>query len=304
MKKVIALILGLVMLGLLGFSVVPDGPDETETLSLYFPVRQEELSGGGDIITAVRVDWRELREKPALEQAEAVLSMLLDGYGENSFGRIVPGGTKMLSCVLSGSTVTVDFSAGYAQLSGIDLTVADYCIALSLVQIPGIYTVHITVNGRELAYRTKSDFHADDILVTSPEDVVRNMPVQLYFFNGGLLDSEERILTIYEGDSPAAAVMDALLAGPESDGWLPLLPEGFAVLGVRVEDSVCYLNLPAATAALLHEDSAAQRQNLMGMVRSLCSIRSVKQVQFLVEGERIPVLGAVDVSQPLGPSAP
>ena len=169
MKRVIGLIFCVAVLVLLGVSVVPDEPDEAETLSLYFPVREESMSSGGDAITTVRVDWREMRGKTAQEQAETVMRLLLNGYQDGTIGRLVPGGTRMMSCNVSGSTATVDFSAAYGQLSGIDLTIADYCTALSLVQIPGIYTVRITVNGRELDYREKNYFRADDVLVTSPE---------------------------------------------------------------------------------------------------------------------------------------
>ena len=300
MKRVIGVLLCVVLLVALGISVVPDGPDETETLSLYFPVREEALTGGGDAVTTVRVDWREMRGKPAQEQAEKVMHLLAEGYPESStFGRVLPGNARMQSCQVSGSTVTVDFSSSYAQLSGIELTVTDYCIALSLVQIPGIYTVRITVNGKELDYRGKNYFRADDILVTSPEDVVRNLAVQLYFPNGTALVAEERILTIYEGDSQAQAVMDALLAGPADEELDPLLPEGFSVLGLRVEDGTCYVNLPQSSEELLPEDSAVQRRMVMGVVRSLCSVRGVQRVQFLVEGERGANFGKVDISQPL-----
>lgn len=299
MKRVIGLIFCVAVLVLLGVSVVPDEPDEAETLSLYFPVREESMSSGGDAITTVRVDWREMRGKTAQEQAETVMRLLLNGYQDGTIGRLVPGGTRMMSCNVSGSTATVDFSAAYGQLSGIDLTIADYCTALSLVQIPGIYTVRITVNGRELDYREKNYFRADDVLVTSPEDVVRNLAVQLYFASGTALVGEERILTVYEGESQVGAVIEALMAGPVGGTLTPVLPEGFSVLGTRLEGNTCYLNLAEGCETLLPEDEAAQRRVVMSLVRSLCSIRDVRQVQVLVEGERHSQLGKVDISQPL-----
>ncbi len=301
MKRVIGLLLCLVVLALVGVSVVPDGPSEAETLSLYFPVRKDNMASGGDAITTVRVDWRQMRGKTAQEQADAVMGLLLEGYSDGAFGRLVPNGTRMMSCQVSGSTVTVDFSSGYGQLSGIDLTIADYCTALSLVQIPGIYTVRITVNGKELSYRDKNYFRADDVLVTSPEDVVRNLAVQLYFPNGSALVGEERILTIYEGKSQVNAVIDALLAGPVSETLTPLLPEGFSVLSARIDGNTCYLNLPQGCAELMPGDLASQKQVVQGLVRSLCSIRGVQQVQILVEGERSVRLAKVDISQPLTP---
>ena len=299
MKRVIGLLLCVVLLAVLGFSVVPDGPDEAETLSLYFPMRRLAMESGGDAVTAVKVDWRERRDQSAQEQCEAVMALLLEGHQDSSCGPAVPSGARMMDCRVSGSTVTVDFSSAYGQLSGMDLTIADYCIALSLVQIPGIYTVRITVNGRELSYRDKNYFRADDVLFTSPEDVVRNMAVQLYFPGNTGLVAEERILTVYEGQSPAGAVLDALRSGPVGEGLQPLLPEGFAVLSARVEENTCYLNLSADCEGVLPAETAAQRQLISGVVRSLCSVRGVRQVQILVEGERRTQLGQVDISQPL-----
>ncbi len=299
MKRVIGGILCLLLLLTLGISLVPDGPNETETLSLYYPVRPEVLASGGDAIDAIRVDWRDWREQSAQVQAEEVLRLLMGGYKEGGFRQPVPSGTRLLSCTVSGSTVVVDFSSAYGQLSGIDLSMVDYCVALSLVQIPGIYTVRITVNGRDLAYRDKNYFRADDVLVTSPEDVVRNVAVQLHFPNGPLLVPEERILTVYEGESQMEAVLEAVLEGPVSETLQPLVPEDFVVLSVRLEDGTCYLNLPESCVDQLGMGDSTQRQTVIGLVRSLCSVRDVRRVRILVDGEWRDTLGTVDISQPL-----
>lgn len=300
MKKVLLILLALVLALVLACTFMPGKQeDEADTLSLYYPVPQSELTGGRDAIDAVKVDWRDMREAGIKEQAEEILRLLQGGCEDSHFHTPLPANTRLLSCQVSGSTVWVDFSAAYAQQSGMALTIADYCVALSLVQIPGVYTVRITVNGRELAYRDRNYFRADDVLLTSQEDVVRNVAAQLYFLKDGALSSEERILTVYEGESQTGAVMEALLAGPEDEELQPLLPEGFSILSVKVEENVCYLNLPASGQELLPEDALQQRQIIVGMVRSLCSIRDVWKIQVLVDGERSPSYGSVDISQPM-----
>ena len=83
---------------------------------------------------------------------------------------------------------------------------------------------------------------------------------------------------------------------------LPLLPDGFHVLTVRLaEDGVCHLNLPAADLELLPEGESAQLRMFRGIVRSLCSLDEVTSVQVLVDGEMRTSFGAVDISQPLSP---
>lgn len=298
MKKALLLVLCVAVAVLLACNMIPEKEDDADTLSLYCPVAETELAGGGDAIGAVRVDWQEMRGETVQAQAEEVLRLLLGGCSDKNFRMAMPFGTKLLSCKVTGSTVWVDFSSSYGQLSGMKLTMADYCVALSLVQIPGVYTVHITVNGRELDYRARDYFRADDVLVTSPEDVVRNVAVQLYFLDNTVLAAEERILTIYEGDSQLEAVLEALAAGPVKEELQPLWPEGFQVLGVRAEEGVCYLNVSSDSVRALPPSAGMQRQILLGTVRSLCSVRNIREVQILVDGERREALGQVNISQP------
>ena len=177
-------------------------------------------------------------------------------------------------------------------------------MTLSLTQIPGIYAVRITVDGEELPHRDTQIFRPSDVLLSSEEDVVRSLDVVLYFpeASSQQLLARQKTLTLYEGESAMGVLMEALQAGPEEDGVLPLLPDGFHVLTVRLaEDGVCHLNLPAADLELLPEGESAQLRMFRGIVRSLCSLDEVTSVQVLVDGEMRTSFGAVDISQPLRP---
>ena len=116
------------------------------------------LSGapGGDAISAVDVDWSERKSLTVDQQAQAALEQLLGACTEPGYRTPIPQGVTLRSCQLTGGMALVDFSQGYEQLSGIDLTIADYCVTLTLSQLPGISVVRITVEGQDLAYRTHS----------------------------------------------------------------------------------------------------------------------------------------------------
>ena len=111
----------------------------------------------------------------------------------------------------------------------------------------------------------------------------------------------ERLLTVYEGESQAEVILSALKAGPESESLSPLLPTGFAVLTVRTEGGICYLNLPKGDQYLMPEDETEQQRMVQGLVNSLCSARGVRQIQLLLDGEVASSLGSVDISQPFSP---
>ena len=210
----------------------------------------------------------------------------------------IPAGTSLLSLKLQGGRATVDLSAGYASLSGVALTLADYAVTLTLTQVPEISSVKITVRGQELAYRDKQTFASRDVLLVPEEDVVGTVQAVLYFLDeNGTLAPEERTLDLYEGDTQVFAVARALENGPESKKLSAVLPEGFRVRSVWLEEDVCYVNLSSSQLEALPPE-ADLHTAVASLARSLCSLESVGEVRFLVDGEFARLYGAVDISEP------
>ena len=256
---------------------------------------------GSDAISAVTMDWSGQKSLTVDQQAQAALEQLLGGCTEPGYRSPIPQGVQLRSCQLTGGMALVDFSQGYEQLSGIDLTMADYCVTLTLSQLPGISVVRITVEGQDLAYRTHSLLQSKEVLMTSEDDVTRTLGVRLFFpaRESGLLTSESRTLTLHEGDSAVEAIMSALMEGPQTESLSPLLPEGFQMLTVRVENGTCYLNLPRSDVSLLPEGLEAQQLLVRGLVNSLCSANGVDRIQLLLDGQVAASFGQVDISGPL-----
>ena len=139
-----------------------DGPH----LLLYYPAPSGG-SPGGDAIVSRSVDWAANSALPTEQQVRRVVSLLLEDSADGSLESPIPASTRLLACQVSAGAAWVDFSSAYGQLSGMELTIADYCVTLSLSQIVGIYSVRITVNGTELIYRDSNIFLAGDVLMTS-----------------------------------------------------------------------------------------------------------------------------------------
>ncbi|RAZ94757.1 hypothetical protein DK853_33520, partial [Klebsiella oxytoca] len=87
------------------------------------------------------------------------------------------------------------------------------------------------------------------------------------------------MLSLYEGQTLAEALVAALLEGPESRELLRAVPEGFAINYVRVDSGVCYLSLPASSLALLPQDGQTQQMILWSLADSLYSIDSVEEIR-------------------------
>lgn len=288
-----------------------DGTENTSAyLRLYCPAELGEKSrsaGGGDAVNGIPISWKQVRgdDRGRQQQAQYIMELLLGGCTDKDFICPVPKETAVNSCTVTGGTVSVDLSREYEQLVGVERTIADYCITLSLMQLDGIYAVRLTVNGLLPEGRTNGVYTSAEVLLTSPEDIVRTVKVTLYFPTGsGTLTGEERRLTVYEGETMAQAVVKALAERPMDSyaGSEQLLPEGFAVLDTKVEDGTCYLNLAGSVTALLPEDSTDQERMIQGLVDSLCSLEDVSQVQLMVDGEYQMMLGCVPISRPLLPT--
>ena len=278
-KLIVLTALALVLLALAGCGVVQK---EQEGLRLYYAASLD-THRGGDAIDSVTIDWDELPQGDQVARAESVLALLMGMCQEKGFQSPIPAGTTLRSVSIIGGTACVDFSGSYGQLSGMALTIADYCVALSLTQLDGIYAVRITVNEQELAYRDNDLFLAGDVLLTSMDDVVRTLTARLYFPNSdGDLDAEERLLTQYEGQSAADVVLSALGDGPSGDDLQPLAEKGLSGMTVRMDNGVCQLNVASASMEELEDDTA--RQLLLCVTQSLQSLEGISSVQLYIDG--------------------
>ena len=271
-------------------------PKDNYTLYL---VSQAESARGADAIAEYGVKIAD-EGCDTQELAQKLLEALLQGTADTQYLSPFPNGTQLQELSISGKRAYVDFSANYGRLSGIELSLADYCVALTLTQLDGVNAVTITANGHEIPYRRTQLLTAADPLLGSREDTLRPITVQLYFLDTQTLDlrAQQQTLALYEGQPRVDALLEAFFAGPENDDTLAsLLGADFFVLSSRIEDNTCYLNLPGDV--LLPEDAQTQRLAMTSLVRSLCSLTGVEQVQILVDGEAAPTLGTLEIDEPL-----
>ena len=297
MKRMITLLL----CGLMLLSMAACGrtrPEETPSYDLYFMEADLKEATGRGALRAETAYLPELEGADPEETAKGLMEALLQGPLDGTLTSPIPVGTNLLSLKLEGGRAVVDLTASYGSLSGVGLTLADYAVALTLTQVPEIGSVKITVRGQELAYRDRQIFLSRDVLLVPEEDVVSTVTAVLYFLNGeGALTPEERTLDLYEGDTQVYAVARALENGPESKELSAVMPEGFRVKSVWLEEDVCYMNLSSAMLEGLPQKTELQTA-VYSLAKSLCSLDTVSEVRFLVDGEFAKQYGTVDISEP------
>ena len=269
--------------------------ENVHSYSLYFVEKDLRAAGGGD---ALRAEERTVNDGALSteELAGTLMEELMKGPVDPTLESPFPKGTGVNLVERKGTEIHVDLSGAYSSLSGVELSLADYAVTLTLTQLPDVARVRITVAGSDLDYRSRQVFLARDILFVPKEDVVGTVTAQLYFLNEAReLVPEERTLSLYEGDTQVSAVIRALENGPEAK---ELWPEGFKVRKSWLEEGTCYVSL---SSALLEgqPDPAALSQAIGSLEASLMSLEAVEEVRFLVDGEFSETYGPVTL--PGGP---
>lgn len=230
-----------------------------------------------------------------------LMEALLSGPDEDS-GLIspFPEGTNLQQWKQEEKRVTVDLSWPYGDLVGIELTLADYCITLTLTQLEGVDEVCITANGSQLPYRERQVFTAQDVMFTGAEEEPVEVTAALHFRRGDSreLGFEFRVFRLTESDSVAQVVLEALIAGPQDEGLERILPVDLKVLSTRLEGKMCYVDLSRAFVQQIPQEEWEQQMVIDSLVNTLCSLENVEQVQILVEGQLLEWYGDVPVNQP------
>lgn len=293
--------LGLLLLLILISSCAWYHPEEEQVEEppyvLYFRERNLYAAAGEGALRREGADLIDTTGMETQEIAEALVIELLAGPADETLKRTIPAGTTLNSLRIERTRAVVDLSATYGLLSGIELTLADQSIALTLTQLPEILSVEITVMGENLAYRDRQIFTGRDVLLAPAGDVVSTVTVELYFLaEDGSLQAVKRNLDLYEGDTQVSAVVKALESGPVEKGLVTAMPEGFRTRAVWLEDQVCYVNLSSHLAELLSEDVRID-VTLQALAGSLCSLDGVAEVRFLVDGEYADHYGTADIAK-------
>ena len=293
MKKRVICLATLILLLLLPAACAPQGSAVEDGLRLWFDVPGDRQSR--EVTAALG-----FASYTGIQSVPALLTALLAGPPPDSeLVSLIPPGTEVASWSVESRTAHVKLSGEYARLSGVDRTIADYCVTLTLSQLPGVDRVELSAgdeSGRVL--------RTGDVIFSGAEEEPVDVPASLYFrrAGGAALTSELRVFRLTEDETPARAVLEALIAGPQDAGLVGLLPQELTVRYVWVDDGICYADLSCALLAATPESRPEQELVITSIVDTLCSLDTVDEVQLLVEGEPLTAYGVLDLSGPLLPS--
>ena len=236
---------------------------------------------------------------------EALLEALLAGPTGHGLTSPFPAGVELRQVSLGEDGVLyLDFSEQYDALTGIQLTLANYCLTLTLTQVEGVEALSITVEGMANPAFQSGPLTAGQAILSGAEEDVTQRTAALWFprSDGSGLEVEYRTLSLTAEASLSQALLEALSAGPTQEGLSPVLPEGSTPLGATIEGGVCYVNFSQEFRTGMPESGEALRLLAYAVVNTMAgNLDAVSSVQLLVEGEPLPALDGLALDGPLEP---
>jgi len=194
--------------------------------------------------------------------------------------RAAPDNVKILSYTLEEGSLILEVTPGYLELAGMQKTLVDYCLALTLCEIDGVETVSVYVDGAGVTL----GLMPDDAILYDVEKMPFERQLRLYFADSGgrYLGKEYRSLTVAYDDMIELHVMEEILKGPEGPGLTSAIPEGTRLLGISTLNGVCTVNLSDEFLNNAPETAVGGRLAVYSIVNSLTTISKVNKVRLAV----------------------
>ncbi|EEG78862.1 GerMN domain-containing protein [Dethiobacter alkaliphilus] len=126
--------------------------------------------------------------------------------------------------------------------------------------------------------------------------------LNLYFFlpDGSGVRLERRVVTMTDL-GVARRAMNELIAGPQSEYLGRSVPQETRLLGIRIEDGICYVDFSSELRDNHPGGSLGELLTIASIVNTLTEFSSIDQVQILIEGQIGESIGGhVELYEPIG----
>lgn len=290
-EKTNLLILLTLLLAILLCACVKEGKGSFEnSLTVYRPVKMEHRTNG-ELVHHEEISLG-TNADPVQGAAYAISALSSD----DNLDSVLPDGVEIVSAEQNGKTAKITMNAAYRALVGMEKTLTDYCITLTMCSIPQVDYVSIFVGSDLIESRLK----ASDVVMNNTVISNNEVGVRVYFPRlAGELGYEYRTITISDDIMPERFIMDELLSGPESEQLSIALPKNSVLLSVYTNGGICSVSFAEgflSDKSLTIEDI---QLSIYSIVYSLTSLSDVDSVQILVEGKQAGDIGSIDLSKPL-----
>lgn len=294
MKKVLCILMAALLLLFAACDKNTVLPEQMQNPVQLFYCRTEIDYGTEDgVIAAQTVDFGETR--PTLS---ALLDRYLLGPTQEGLQSPFPKQLQVLSARQEKNKVMVQLDRTYDELSGINATVADACLAKTLLLFTGAEKVELLIcnaKGDTLRSRIVAD---SDILLLDDSSDTSSSTITLFFAdeNGRFLIPERRTVPYMPESEQPAYLIEQLLEGPGTNGLKKTLPDGTLLLDINIDNGVCAVDFSADFLLNRPKTPDEERTAILSVCNTLTELDSIDQVQFYVEGSRQDVYSFLSIA--------
>ena len=183
----------------------------------------------------------------------------------------------------------VDFNEAYLEMPSVREKLVRAAVVYSLLQLPEIQGVWLTVNGEALKNEdgtTVGVLNEDDFVENTGPSVssYQTAGLTLYFANktGDKL-VEQNVNVRYSSNIPIEKIIvEKLMQGPKGNGCYPTLNPAATLLSVTIKDGVCYVNFDSEFLNSAYD--VKPEIAVYSLVNSLLEGTSAGKVQIAVNG--------------------
>lgn len=289
MRKLLAIMLSLACLLLSGC-----GGDQFSTdgapVSFYYESR------GIDQLDADTAIASETRYYSAFSLQE-LLKIYFKGPSSEGLISPFPSGTEVLNVSTEDEKLTLIMSGEYFTLMGVELSVANCCLANTVCAYTNMDSV-VLADEMETIHM---EIQPDHYLLNNTISQESNESFTVYFsdLDHRYLIPETRDVTLSENETEMAYVMRQLFEGPESDQLLSVIPQGTELLGISCEGGICTVNFSEEFYHNRVDNTYGAYTAIYGITNTLTSLSGIEAVLFLVEGEPVPSYGIFSLTEPV-----
>jgi len=230
------------------------------------------------------------------------MKLLLKGPKTEGYKAVIPSDVKLRGVSLEkgeDGIINVDLSKEYFTSRNKDFSHSEellsrYSIICTLCQFEEIKKVKIYIDGKDMLALSGDNemllaMGSNNIMIDSPSSVDTKTEkfVTLYFTdkNGVNLYPETHKATMTD-NSLEKTVVNELIRGPVSGGYVRTFPESVQLISVETTGGVCFVNFSGGFMPKEDDDSFTQRTAVYSVVNSLTRLPDIEKVQILIDGKK------------------
>ncbi len=237
----------------------------------------------------------------------SVYSHMVSGADESDYTSAIASGAELSGFVLEEENLILNFTQAYSSIPAMDETLMRAALVNTFVQIDGIMTVEVRMEGQPLTRhdgtpygRMKaSDF--SDVIGNGLNAYNRETVIVYYANENGDRLIRSAVDIVYDNSNALEQyVASMIIAGPsDSEYGYAVFPAGTRVVSVTKNNGVCHVDL---TGSFVNNTGSAvlPEVTIYALVNTLTELSEITSVQITIEGSTtVNYMDKIDLSQPL-----